>query len=181
MLPPPKIFFSCPLLEKDDLLPCKWWCSQLPPRQSLETTGLLHCLFQDLADVTDRCCNLGLVLLHNFSIFNSPKNKITLHNVYLEISEQNLQNFTIDSSGCRDQVRVQVLALACHLTITPWSYSRRQSKVLTAKSMAKPSTGFFWGSCSCCRPWPVSFQVSKKCYHSCNTELTQESKRLSCL
>ena len=37
-------------------------------------------------------------------------------------------------TGGRNQVWVQVRASACHLAITPEGYSRRQSKVLTAKS-----------------------------------------------
>ena len=40
-------------------------------------------------------------------------------------------------SGCRVQVWVKVIAPACHLAITPKGFSRRQSKVLTAKSMVK--------------------------------------------
>ena len=47
------------------------------------------------------------------------------------------KTFTTRWSGWRVQVWVQVQAPACHLAITPEGYSRRQSKVLTAKSIAE--------------------------------------------
>ena len=54
------------------------------------------------------------------------------------------QTFTTSWSGGRDQVWAQVQASPCHLAIIPKVCSRRQSKVLTAKSMAE-----LLGVCSC--------------------------------
>ena len=57
------------------------------------------------------------------------------------------KSFTTRQSGCRVQVWVQVLAPACHLAITPEGYSTRQSKVVTAKSIAElegHSSGTAW-------------------------------------
>ena len=91
----------------------------------------------------------------------------------------------------RIQVWVQVWALAGHLAITPESYSRRQSKVLTAKSMAKlfgPCSGTAWAGrtgkhkhrafpslLSRCGPRPACLR--KTYYHSCDTDSVRGSKR----
>ena len=96
-------------------------------------------------------------------------------------------------SGCRVQVWVQIWAPACHLAIIPEGYSRRQSKVLTAKSMAK-----LLGPCSCTawagwthehkhRVFPSRWQLlraatglRKTCYHSWGTDLVQQLNRFQC-
>ena len=91
-------------------------------------------------------------------------------------------------SGCRVQVWVHVQAPACHLAITPKGCLRRQSKVLTAKSMAQ-----LLGQRSCNawagltgkhkhRVFPSWLQLllaglRKTCYHSCYTDSVRESKR----
>ena len=52
-------------------------------------------------------------------------------------------------SGGRVQIWVQVWAPACYLAITPDSYSRTQSKILTAKWIAKllgPRSGTAWAA-----------------------------------
>ena len=65
------------------------------------------------------------------------------------------QTVTIRCSGGRFQVRVQVRAPANHLAITLESFSRRQSNVLTANSMAERlgprSGGTAWAGCDLSR------------------------------
>ena len=101
------------------------------------------------------------------------------------------KTFTTCWSGGRVYVWVQVWAPAGHLAIIPEDYSRRQSKVLTAKSMAKvlgqrsgtacqvgrvgrasKVTRCFWVSCSRC--WPRLARSRKTCYHSCDTDSVRE-------
>ena len=72
---------------------------------------------------------------------------------------------------------------ACNLAITPEGYSRRQSKVYMAKSIAK-LLGLHWlgwsdrqaqntGCCQVCyrHCWPAA--ALESCYHSCNTDSFQ--------
>ena len=74
---------------------------------------------------------------------------------------------------------------AGHLAIIPEGYFRRQSKDLTAKSMAKllgrrvgrasTNTGRFRVGGSRCGPRPA--RLRKTHYHSCDTDLVRELKR----
>ena len=77
------------------------------------------------------------------------------------------------------------------MAITPEGYSRRQSKVLTAKSMAEllgqrsctawagrtsyTNTGRFWFGCSRCWQWLARLRI--QFYHSCSV---RESKLMDC-
>ena len=82
----------------------------------------------------------GLISTHSF--FSVLKRIQTPHSWFWDFRAE-----TTRWSGCRVQVWVQVWPPACHLAITPKGYSRRQSKVLTAKSMAKllgPRSGTAW-------------------------------------
>ena len=75
------------------------------------------------------------------TVWKNLKRIQTPHSLFWDFRAD--KTFTIRRSGCR----VQVWAPACHFEITPEGYSRRQSKVLTAKSMAKlwgPRSGRAW-------------------------------------
>ena len=86
-------------------------------------------------------------------------------------------------SGCRVQVWVHFRAPASLLAIIPGGYSRRQMKVLAAKSMAEllglrsSTTGmcFQIGSNRC---WQQQACCRKMCYSSCDTDSIWESKRI---
>ena len=123
----------------------------------------------------------------NFWVFKRPKRIHTPHSLFWDFWAD--KTFTTSWSGSR----VQVQAPAYRLTITPKGFSRWQSKVLTAKSMAelfwqalrhslgrswgprvRSNTGSFWVSCSCCWQWQA--HLRKKCCHSCDTDSVQESK-----
>ena len=80
-----------------------------------------------------------------FGVFNRPKRIKTPHRLFWDLRAD--KTFTTRWSGGRVQVWVQVRAPACHLAITPEGYSRRQSKDLTAKSIAEllgPRSGTAW-------------------------------------
>ena len=109
------------------------------------------------------------------------------------------KTFTTHQSGGRVQVWVQVPAPASHLAITPKGDSRRQSKDLTTKSMAKllgPHSSTAWAGwtgkhkhrafssllhCGC---WQRLARLRKASilqeYHSCNIDSVQESKKFCC-
>ena len=76
----------------------------------------------------------------NFCILNRPKKNSNSTQIVLFQGfqgRQNLHNSLVRWQSSRLQVWVQVQAPACHLAITSkGNYSRTQSKVLTAKSMA---------------------------------------------
>ena len=75
-------------------------------------------------------------LLSSISAFLTELKRIqTPHSLFWEFGAD--KTLTTLWSGDRVQVWVKVWAPAGHLAITPEGYSRRQSKVLTAKSMAK--------------------------------------------
>ena len=95
---------------------------------------------------------------------------------------------TITTSWSGSKVQV---APAGHLAITFKGYSRRQSKVLTAKSnaellgstpallemfwLASTNKGSFLVGRSCC--WQRQAHFGKTCYHSCDTDSVLESVR----
>ena len=83
------------------------------------------------------CYKLTAVL--NLGVFNGPKKNSNFAQFIQRLPSTGRQTFAIGLSGDRVQVWLQVQASAGHLAITPKGYSRlrRQSKVLTAKSMAK--------------------------------------------
>ena len=90
--------------------------------------------------------------------------------------------------------RVQVRAAACHLAITPEGYSRRELKVLTAKSMAellRARFGTAWaGRTDEIKHRAFSSQrqslraatgsLRKTCYHPYDTDSVRELKWFYC-
>ena len=75
-------------------------------------------------------------LLSSISAFSTDLKSIqTPHSLFRDFGAD--KTFTTRCSGARVQVLVQVRAPAFHLKITPEGYSRRQTKVLTTKSMIK--------------------------------------------
>ena len=91
-------------------------------------------------------CHFQLQDRLDFCIFNRPKVR-TPHNLFMDFSSD--KSFTTRWSGGRVQVWVQVQAPAANFAITPEGYSRRQSKILAAKSMAKllkQHSGTAWAS-----------------------------------
>ena len=75
----------------------------------------------------------------DFGIFNRPKSIQAANTFFQELwSRKNLCNSLVwTCSGGKVQVWVQVQAPAGHLAIPPKGYSRRELKILTAKSMAE--------------------------------------------
>ena len=102
------------------------------------------------------------------------------------------KTFTTRWSGGTVQVWVQVWAPACHLAISPKavpegnrkfrgqnqlpsSWSRSQALLVR---LASTDTGSFLVCCSRC--WQRQALLRKTCYHSCDTDLVQESTRFWC-
>ena len=84
-----------------------------------------------------------------FGVFNGPKRNLNSttspRRLFWDFGAD--QTCTTCWSGGRVHVWVQVQTLASHLAITPEGYSRRQSKVLTSKSIAEllgPRSGTAW-------------------------------------
>ena len=131
----------------------------------------------------------GLVSTHRgyprfrrFQISTDSKRIETPHRLFWNFGVD--KTSTTHWSGGRVQVWVQVQAPACHLAITPEGYSRSYSNGSKAKSMAEllgPRSGTAWAQAMLtggtrCGPQPA--RLKKKCYHSCDTDL---SKFWTCL
>ena len=123
--------------------------------------------------------------LYSISAFSTDlKNIQTPHSLFRDFRADETFTARHGWSGGRFQVWVQVLAPACHLAISPGGYSRRRSKVYTAKAMAelmRAHSGTAWAGrtgkhkhrvllvcCSCC--WLRLARLRDTCYHSCNTD-----------
>ena len=150
--------------------------------RSIEAALLCFILLQEVPLISVWWMRVGInSLLSSISAFSTDLKRIqTPHRLFWGFEAD--KTSTTHWSGWR----VQVWAPTGHLAITPKGYSRIQSKILTAKSMAKlfgQCSGTAWAghkgkhnerqfrvSSSCC--WPQQARLRKMCYHSSYTAYT---------